>query len=504
MKSAGSLLWHAEDGRRGSMQAYPRPGGRRWRAFITALIVSACLHALTPAQEGALCAGKPEARAHNYRDSNVILVSFDALQAKHVHSLGYPRETTPAIDAVAGTGFSFANNISVSSWTVPSTMTWFTGVFPSEHKLLNKYSLYEPPAEVFANLKKLAPHLKTLAELLRESGYATAGFTGDAGVSGLFGYDQGFDVYADDRKFGGLDYSAPHALEWIKENRHRKFFVFLHGYDAHGQCVPSQGYDYRYVDPGYDYRYRGTKKEQEALREEGLRNGAVELREDDVRFWRAVYDEKINRADERFKLFLDEIAGLGLMKNTLLVLTSDHGTEVFEHRRFDHGFSLYDELIHVPLIIKVPGQVTGKVLREQTSSIDIMPTILDLLDIDLPETAEGQLSGRSLVGALEGRERKEDVYVETDYRRYTYKRALRSHDGWKFIHTMETGESELYDLRHDPSESRNLVAEEPRIAYELEQKLFRHLKSTGQDVHGPWIPGLYPVYASQAPDFEKK
>jgi arylsulfatase A-like enzyme len=94
--------------------------------------------------------------------------------------------------------------------------------------------------------------------------------------------------------------------------------------------------------------------------------------------------------------------------------------------------------------------------------------------------------------------------VETDYRRYTYKRALRSHDGWKYIHTMETGESELYDLRNDPSESRNLVAIEPRIAYELEQKLFRHLLSTGQDVYGPWVPGLYPVYASQAPDFVEK
>lgn len=137
--------------------------------------------------------------------------------------------------------------------------------------------------------------------------------------------------------------------------------MFLHGYDCHGQNTPAAGLDYRFVDPGYDKRYIGSEQEQEVLREEGLEKGKLTLRDADVRFWRAIYDEKIHRADEKFKHFLAAFDELGLSGKTLFVLTSDHGTEVYEHRRFDHGFTLYDEQIHVPLFVKLPGQTAGRV-----------------------------------------------------------------------------------------------------------------------------------------------
>ena len=186
------------------------------------------------------------------------------------------------------------------------------------------------------------------------------------------------------------------------------------------------------------------------------------------------------------------------------MLTSDHGTEVWEHRRFDHGFSLYGELVHVPLVIQLPGQKSGRVVRDLTGSIDIMPTVLDLLDVPLPGKVREQMEGKSLAPALRGEKIARDVYLETDYRRYTYKRAVQTPGGWKLIVTMEDGKRELYDLNADPGETRNLVEVEPRIAYELEQKLFTHLKSLGRDVYGPWETGLYPVYESQAPDYRGK
>jgi len=441
-----------------------------------------------------------------YRDYNLVLVSFDALQAAHVGSLGYARNVTPTIDTMAREGFSFANTISAASWTVPASMTWFTGVMPSEHGLLNKFAIYDPPVRKLSNLKELSPNIVTLAEVLKKNGYSTGGFTGNAGVSGFFGYNQGFDTYFFEKgKFGSMDVSAPKALEWVEANRDRKFFLFLHGYDIHGQNVPVDGFDYRFVDKEYDKRYTGSAKEQEALREEGLEKGQLSMRDEDVRFWRAIYDEKIQRTDAKFRKFLVKFDKLGLSGKTIFVLTSDHGTEFYEHKRFDHGFTLYDELIRVPLVIKLPGRTDGKVIRDQVSSVDIMPTILDLLDVPVPADVGKQMRGASLVPALRGEPVGKEVYSETDYRWYTYKRTVITKDGWKFIYTLENKNRELYNRKMDPGEMFNLVEQEPRLAYELEQKLFAHFKSIGHDLAGKhWEIGLNPVYDSQAREAQKK
>ncbi len=432
-----------------------------------------------------------------------MLICLDALQARHVHALGYPKESTPTLDVFAKNSMDFTNAISASSWTVPSVMTWFTGMYPSEHRVLNKFSLYEPPRKEVANLKKLNPGVMTLAQILKENGYATAGFTGDAGVSGVFGFNQGFDSYLDDVKFGGMDHSIPKALEWIQKHRENKFFVFLHGYDVHGQHVPPAGFDFRYVDKAYDYKYKGTTKEQEDLREKGLKNEPLDFRQEDIDFWRSIYDEKINRLDAELKIFFEGLEKQGLMKNTIIIVASDHGTEFYEHQRFDHGFSLYDELIRVLLMIKLPGIAQGREIKDQVSSVDILPTALDLLGIQPPAGMKSQLRGVSLVSAFYGAAIGRDVYSETDYRRYTYKRSVRTSDGWKFIYTMESGEREFYNLNADPRESRNKIDEEPRIAYELEQLLFRHLKTIGQKPEGPWVTGCYPVYDSQVDECQK-
>lgn len=481
------------------------------REFIKKGAVGAGVVAATMAMPGFML-GRAEAvdlsqLPLKYKDYNVVFVSFDALQAAHVGSLGYSRNVTPTIDAMARKGFNFTNNISVASWTVPASMTWFTGVYPSEHRLTNKFSVFNPPNNnVLSNLKKLSPELMTLAEVLKLNGYATGGFTGNAGVNGIFGYSQGFDEYFFEKgKFGSMGVSIPKGLEWLRKNKDKKFFMFLHGYDMHGQNVPDEGFDYRFVDKGYDRKFTGSAAEQEALREEGLANGKVQLRDEDVKFWRAIYDEKIQRTDAKFRKFLEEYEQMGLMDKTIFVLTSDHGTEFHEHKRFDHGFSLYDELIHVPLIISLPKQKTGSVIKDQVSSIDVMPTILELLDVKMPEKAAKQLRGTSLVSGLKGKPVAKDVYFETDYRQYTYKRGIQTKDGWKLVYTLENKTRELYNMKTDPHETRNLADQEPRRAYELEQKVFAYFKSIGHDLNAKqWIPGLNPVYDSQAKGVQKK
>ena len=433
------------------------------------------------------------------KDHNLVFVSFDALQAAHVGCLGNPRPVTPTLDALARDGVNFTQARSVASWTVPASMTWFTGVYPSEHRMTNKYAVYGPAERRLANLKDLAPQLVTLADVLRGAGYATGAFTGNAGVSAGFGYEQGFDVYVHEKnRFGTLERSVPEALVWLRANRDRRFFLFLHGYDVHGQSTPADGYDYRFVDRDYDKRFTGSTLEQEALREEGLDRGRLTLRDADVRFWRAVYDEKVSRADACFAGFLREFERLGLADKTVFVLTSDHGTELYEHRRFDHGFTLYDEMLRVPLIVKTPGPPLGRVVGDRVSSIDVMPTILDLLEIDVPDAVRRQMRGASLEPAMRGVPVRRDSFAETDYREYTFKRSIITPDGWKLVCTMESGVRELFDLAADPGETRNLCAAEPERAEELRRRLFRQFRDIGADLETRrWEVGLNPVYNSQ-------
>jgi arylsulfatase A-like enzyme len=435
-----------------------------------------------------------------FRDCNLVFVSFDALQAAHVGCLGYGRDVTPTIDAMARQGINFKRTFSVASWTVPASMTWFTGVYPTEHRMTNKYVFFAPPKEKAANLKELAPNLRTLARVLKSHGYVTGGFSGNAGVSGGFGYEDGFDAYVHEKgKFGLLDESIPKALAWLKDHSTKKFFLFLHGYDVHGQSVLPTGYDYRFVDKDYDKRFLGSEREQEVLREEGLANGKLTLRDADVRFWRALYDEKIQRADAKFRGFLEAFEKLGVADRTLFILTSDHGTELYEHRRFDHGFTLYSELTRVPLIMKLPrGGAAALEVNQAVSSIDVMPTILDLLDVPIDATLAKQLRGVSLTAAAKGDRKVGDIISETDYREYTFKRSIIASDGWKLIYTLEARSRELYDLANDPGETKDLAKADPKRADELEHRLFQHFKNIGHDLTARrWEIGLNPVYPSQ-------
>lgn len=404
---------------------------------------------------------------------NIVLVSFDTLRAANVGIYDYERNTTPTIDEFAKKGFVFTNAISVTSWTLPSHMSWFTGVYPSQHKILNKFTI----AEEISNLKSLSPNLVTLAQVLKKNGYRTGGFTGGAGVHNQFGFDQGFKVYTDDKDFGGFEDSVPKALAWIRQRKDEKLFVFLHGYDIHGQYVPEGGYDQRFVDFDYKGVLTGSKEEQKELREEGLARGQIFLAKEDIGFLTALYDEKVQRADAQFAHFVEEYKKLGLMDKTIFILTSDHGEELYEHGRIDHGHSLHDELIKVPLIITFPGITEPTKIAGQVRSIDLMPTILDLVEADQSAQVRHQLTGMSLKGLMKGEKRNLDAFAETDYRYDTFQRAFRTYNKWKFILNLETGLEELYNLRSDSLEKRNVADDNPNKRLELEQKLQKHLES---------------------------
>lgn len=435
---------------------------------------------------------------------NVIFISFDGLQAKHLSEYGYSLKTTPNLDSFLEKSAVFADAISPSSWTVPTFASIFTSMFPSEHKVVNKFTEYNKADNkiVGANLQQLTPSAVTVAQIFKENGYQTAAFTGDSGVSANFGFNAGFDTFYQTKQvFGGFDDTIPQALEWLKANSNKKFFLFLHGYDVHGQFQPKGGYDYRYVQKPYTGQYTGSTKEQALLREEGLR-GELNLSEQDVSFWRAIYDEKINRADEKFGDFINQIEQMGLMKNTIFVVFSDHGTEFYEHKKFDHGHSLYGELINVIFSVRMPGG-NGQTIKGTVSTLDIFPTIFGLLHKSISSIK--QIDGYDLSSVVTKNQSvpERNIFFETDYRLYTHKRGVQTPDGWKLIMTMRDDgtKKELYNVKTDPNETVNLINEEPQVGYELEQIIYAHLKDMelkgGSSASGPWIYGCSPVYGDQ-------
>lgn len=428
---------------------------------------------------------------------NVLVIGFDALQANHVGYLGYSvHDTTPTLDALAAQGVSFSQHFAVASWTVPSFMSYFTSLYPTQHKVVNKFSVFTPTVHEVSNLEKLSPNVETLAQAFKAAGYITGGFTGDAGVSAAFGYNKGFDVYTDESTFGSIANSADHALQWLDENKGKKFFMFLHGYDAHGQSsAVNDSYQSRFGTSG---KFEITPERQRILREEGLANGSLTMSPEEIADWNSWYDSKIRDEDERISHFLDELDARGLRDNLLIVVISDHGTEIMEHGRMDHGFSLYNELIRVPLIIVWPGQKLGTSVSTQVRSIDLAPTLFDITGIQLDDVWKKQIQGASLLPVIEGKETENRaVFSETNYRDYTYKRSYIDAEHWKLIYTLETGKAELYDLNTDFAEKNDLAQKYPERVEAMEKVLFAHMQDEGESPSDTWTTGCVPVYGDQ-------
>ncbi|HXT01602.1 MAG TPA: sulfatase [Elusimicrobiota bacterium] len=406
------------------------------------------------------------AAAASLAGDNVIVVDFDTLRAD---ALENPRGLTPNLDALAARSFRFTTAVAQAPWTLPSTMSFFTSLYPHQHGVLNKYAVF---SEDRKELARLPSRFSTMAEVFRRSGYATAGFTGDAGVGSEFGFGRGFDVYFDSVSFGGFDTTFPLALNWLKDHSDRKFFLFIHGYDVHGQFPLPAGFRSRFADPAYRGPFTGAESEFLDLRMKTIKGEPISISTGDARFWRDRYDEQTLRADERFGRFWKEFGALAVSSRTVVVIMGDHGEQFGEHGGFDHGMTLYDELLRVPLIIGVPGAAPERI-DAQVRLIDVLPTLVDWLGLSADSQTRRQMQGASLVPLTRGRPLALDAFAETSFLLQTEKCALRTSDGWKLVYDFETLDSELYDLRRDPGEKRDLRRERLDVAKTLAERLLR-------------------------------
>ncbi len=312
----------------------------------------------------------------------VILISLDTLRADHVGAYGYKRPVSPNLDALAADSAVFLNTFAPSPWTLPSHISLMTGLNCINH-------------QVVQNDRQLDPSIGTLAESLHGRGFFAGAFTGGGYVDGLYGFSRGFDSYnvrgtvLDKRSAEEI---GKDATDWIKANRDKDFFLFLHTYQIHNPYYTPEPYDTAFLGPDdpikdinmghYNHEWR-YKSESEAWRRNII----------------GLYDAEILYTDAALiKPVIDTLKRLGIYDRALIVVTADHGEEFYEHKAWLHTAAVYDESLKVPLIIKFPRQEhRGLKVERWARLIDVMPTIQEAVGIDPDAKA---LDGRSLMGFL--------------------------------------------------------------------------------------------------------
>lgn len=403
---------------------------------------------------------------------NVILITIDALRADFVGccSDGRAESITPNIDQFASRGILFRNAFSQGPWTLFSMPSLFTGRYPSSLK----------PMAVKGTFGISTVDACTLPESLAGTGYQTAGFHSNPFLSRVFGFQKGFQSFYDDLFLGDLN--LPQNLRLLLNRMHRlgrvrpylpanalnrkvlawleraqsPFFLWVHYMDAHGPHQSRRGFPYM------------EKLHAERLWRKGIRRPAeVTLAERELMI--DFYKEEIAFLDDQLGRFFDGLSERGFYENTIIVLTADHGDEFYEHGGYTHDRKLYDELINVPLIIKLPTEQPQQV-DDLVELIQIFPTILDLLG----NRPSPDLQGASLLPLIEGHGNGVHEYIISEAETMPhYVGCIRGKE-WKLICNEKTGRNELYHLPSDPGEETNLIDQNPEIAEDLLRKLNKH------------------------------
>lgn len=415
---------------------------------------------------------------------NVLLVSLDTLRADHLGLQGYPRGTSPVLDRLAKDCAVFTNARSPAAKTLPSHMSLFTGLNASVHEIIDQTDM-------------LAKGWPMWAGIVRESGaYHTAAFTEDAFVSAIFGFRYGFHRYHDGTfhlleaeeftKGGDVDVTFARGRAFIEANRERPWFLFLHTYEPHSPYCPPEPWDGMYRDVSHR-SWVGECIQDTTLKSISKRR--VEFDAADLEYIIAAYDEEIRYTDAMLGEVIATLEATGQWDDTLLVVFSDHGEDFDDHRDVGrHGHQTYDSVVHVPLLIRWPkGGVRPGVHTTDVSLVDIGPTVLDLLGMDVPDV----LQGRSLAAAARGGELEPSPTVSSNLSLFMRKAIVL--DGWKFIANLGWNDAkvvaskippieadifggrdvelELYDLRSDPAELVNVADQYPDVVQRF-KKLF--------------------------------
>jgi choline-sulfatase len=345
---------------------------------------------------------------------NLVVVTIDTLRPDHLHCYGYAKIETPNIDGIARSGVLFENAVTETPLTPPSHASIFTGLNPPSHHVRNTGGFVLPSATI------------TLATILQQQGWDTAAFISSAVLKKFFGFNQGFAVYDDQMPKPGQGHefiedaerragdTVDHALHWLEAQSGKPFFLWVHVYDPHAPYQPPAPY-----------------KEQYQAR---------------------LYDGEIAYADHELGRLFDAVRRKS--DKTLIAILSDHGESLGEHGEYTHGVFLYDSTLRIAFLLAGPGVPAGLRVKQQARTIDLLPTILDLMGGRAPASVQGA----SLMPYFQGKDAGTAVsYAETLYPKinmgWAELRAIRTNH-WKYIRAPKP---ELYDLSLDAAESSNVI-----------------------------------------------
>jgi arylsulfatase A-like enzyme len=410
------------------------------------------------------CGGEAEAPR-----PDVVLIVVDTLRADHLTHYGYQLDTARSLDAFAAQATRFTRCFAPAPWTGPSTASILTGLHPARHGTV-------------AHGSRISDEATPLAERLRSAGWRTAGFSHNVNVSHHTGFDRGFEHWS-----GYESIHFPHAEEmtaevraWSAELTGEPFFLYLQPMSCHGPYrVPAAAERALLGRPPDDFFRFGKGLNRR------VRDGNVAERENVSQAYvtslREQYDTAIRYTLDQVGAILDVLRERGRYDGALIVLTADHGEELFDHGGFGHAYSLHQENLHVPLYVKLPGQRDARVVDELVQLEDVYPTVMDLLRLSTTDT-----DGVSLRPLLEGPpdapplDRGGRPHVATVA--WDERCTARSILDWPYklidvesSYEGAAGRLLLYDLASDPHERVDLAEREPEVVRRLSEELERAL-----------------------------
>ncbi|UCH35803.1 MAG: sulfatase [Armatimonadota bacterium] len=401
------------------------------------------------------------------RPLNVLFITLDAQRADHLGCYGYHRDTSPNLDALAARGVTFLEANANGPWTVPSVASIMTGKFPMDHGVTTARQAF-PTSDWL------------MAKILQRHGYSTGGVAASGFVEPQYNVAQGFQWFVGDRlggpeKAGLMRLDSPpwvtaKGITFIQRNRDRRFFLWLHYLKPHDPYVWREQHHFIAAHP---------KDLPDPVWLTWLMDNLHRLTPEQVRRVVDLYDGEVRNVDEYVGQVLAELERLSLAQHTLVIVSADHGEEFMQHGSFGHHYQLYQDELHVPLIIAAPGRIpAGRRVATPVQLVDLLPTILDLCNI--PEEVPGG-RGQSLVPLLTGRRGYKPGDIVAGLNRadgaddVEIMRSIRR-GPWKLLVRVGEDEAELYDLDSDPGEQRNLAGH----GLPAEQRLRTALSSYGR------------------------
>ncbi len=407
----------------------------------------------------------------------IILISIDTLRADHLGYYGYQKETSPQIDLLASDSVSFLNTYASSPWTLPSHVSLLTSLHGVHH-------------QVYYEDESMDPSLVTLADVLRQQGFYSAAFTGGGFISSVYGFSKGFDSYSDDAGSVFRQDSAEHLFqlvsEWLKSHKDKSFFLFLHTYQPHNPYACPYPYKTMFIEEEAPWRHLDLTSHL------GGKPGIFQrLADEERRNVVGLYDGEIRYTDGKLiGPLIERLNEIGIYDQTMIVVTSDHGEEFYDHGGWGHGHSLYDESLKVPLIIKFPESLyAGQRITDFVSLVDVFPTILEEFGVD---PSELDIDGRSLFPLIKGKEKGDreffaDIAANVHNSHIPQRITMNRRKEKLILNKKFTREDldfflspppsldpvEIYDLGQDLREQHNIASQRVDLANQIIERIGR-------------------------------